>query len=271
MQNIDPIWLAEPASIIALMVGIILYWRFKRRFAVAVLLYSLLAYSAAILVKGIFQEATFSDFRGIVGQNNHAALGLYYGLQTVLLEVGAAYLVARFAVSRGKMKAQDAEGYGIGLAFWENAVLIGILNLVNLSADYAILSVGGNNSSIAQTVYNAISTSQPSLFWPPAEALPFIGYALLERVTSLLFHFSWGLLCLFAAYYRRVGLFLLALPMGLLDFLVPFEPVLGVGRFEAIIFVLGLIVLGLTLLVTRGIRTQLAKEKQAAAAAKPAV
>ncbi|MHB8566526.1 MAG: YhfC family glutamic-type intramembrane protease [Nitrososphaerales archaeon] len=242
----------EPASFIILMVGLVLYWHFKRRFTGRVLLYSLLAYSGAIIAKVIFQDATITQFVHLVGAGNRFALGWYYGLQTTFFEVGGAYFIARFAVSRKKLQASDAEGYGIGLAFWENAILIGVLGLVNLAADYTILAVGGN-SKIAETVYNALNTSEPQLFYSPLQSLPFICYAILERVTSLLFHFCWGLLCLLAAYYNRRRLFLFALPLGLLDFFVPYEPVLGIASFELLIFVLGLCALVLTLIVTRDI------------------
>ena len=40
------------------------------------------------------------------------------GLQTVVFEVAGAFLVARFAISRGEMKRNDAVAYGLGLAFW---------------------------------------------------------------------------------------------------------------------------------------------------------
>ena len=73
----------------------------------------------------------------------------------------------------------------------------------------------------------------------------------------MIFHFSWGLLCVFAAYYKRKKYLFIALPMGLLDFLVPFEPRFGVPLFEATIFGLALIALGVTLLVTQDIRKQL--------------
>jgi len=49
----------------------------------------------------------------------------------------------------------------------------------------------------------------------------------------------------------------IALPMGLLDFLVPFEPRFGIPLFERTIFVLALIALGVTPWVTQDIRKQL--------------
>lgn len=67
-------------------------------------------------------------------------VGLYYGLQTVVFEVGLAFVVARYAVSRGKLGKNDAEAFGLGFGFWENAILLGAFSLVNLLAYYFILS-----------------------------------------------------------------------------------------------------------------------------------
>ena len=232
-----------------------IYWRLKRRFSGAALLFSLIAYFGAIIVKEIVQYATYkpllaSPYHGDV------ALGLYFGLQTVFFEVGGAYLIARVAISRAKMKAEDADGYGIGLAFWENGVLLGALTLVNLISDYAILSLG-SGSSVAQLVYNALATSTPSYFDPPIKALPLIGFGFMERVSSLLFHFSWGYLCLLAAAFKRRHLFFVALPMGLLDFLVPFASVIGIALFETILSVLGISVTLLTWQITKDLRTRM--------------
>jgi hypothetical protein len=52
---------------------------------------------------------------------------------------------------------------------------------------------------------------------------------------------------------------LLALPMGLVDFSVPFAGILGTFAFEVLIFVLGLGCLGLVLLATKAERAVLEK------------
>jgi hypothetical protein len=51
-----------------------------------------------------------------------------------VFEVCLAYLVAWYVVSHGMLERKDAEAYGAGLAFWENAVLLGILSLISLVA-----------------------------------------------------------------------------------------------------------------------------------------
>lgn len=252
-QNFDPIWLAQPAIVISFMVALVLYWRKRRTFTGYALALSFLAYFAAIAVKVVFQDFTISSFTDIMGKGNDFAFGWYYGLQTSFLEVGGGYVVAKIAISKKWLQPKDAEGYGLGLAFWENAILLGALSLFSLALNYAFFAVAGN-SSVAQNALNTLKTSQPALFLSPLHALPGLGYGILERITSLLFHFSWGVLVLFAAAYHRKGLFLLALPMGLLDFFVPFEPVLGIAVFELFIFILGLIALLLTWRVTQRTR-----------------
>lgn len=252
-QNFDPIWLAQPAIVITFMVTLVLYWRKKREFTGYALALSFLAYFAAIATKVVFQDLTINSFTNMVGKGNYFAFGWYYGLQTCFLEVGGAYVVARIAISKKWLQPKDAEGYGLSLAFWENAILLGALSLFSLALNYAFFAVAGS-SSVAQNALNTLKTSQPALFLPPLQALPLMGYGILERITSLLFHFSWGVLALFAAAYHRRDIFLLALPMGLLDFFVPFEPVLGIAVFELFIFILGLIAIFLTWHITQKMR-----------------
>src|SRR5208283_3554811 len=86
-------------------------------------------------------------------------LGVYFGLQTVFFEVGLAYLVVWYVVSHGMLEKKDAEAYGAGLAFWENAVLLGILSLISLVAYYSILS---SNTPLAQTLYGQLNKNAPS-------------------------------------------------------------------------------------------------------------
>ncbi len=249
MQNIDPVYFLQPIGTIAFSAALIIYWRIKRNFTRSILVYSILAYAGAIVLKVVLQALTYGVFATRF-PNNPSALGAYFGIQTILFEVGGGFLVARWAVSRGKLSAKDAEGYGLGLAFWENAGYVGVLGLFSLISIYLTLASG----QVTQEFYSALISTRPELFEPPSVALPLVGYGLLERVTSLLFHFSWGYLCLLAACLHKERYFLLALPMGLLDFFVPFAPSLGIPVFEMFIFLLGLGTLGLTLLVTRSIR-----------------
>jgi len=256
LQNIDPIWFLQPAAFIGISLGLIFYWRRYRRFSGAALFFSFVAYFTAIALKAVVQLLTINSFEASFGQNNEVALGLYFGVQTVFFEVGLAYVFAHLAMSRTKMWAADAEGYGLGLAFWENGIYVGALLLINLISYYLIFSSLGG-TGLAQQLYATLSKAEPSLFYAPLESLPLLGFSILERITSLIFHFSWGLLCIFAAYYKRKKYLFIALPMGLLDFLVPFEPRFGILFFELMIFILALIALGVTLRVTQDIRKQL--------------
>ena len=257
-QNIDPIWFLQPLSFLALSVGTVLFWSLKRkRLPAVLLLYSLIAYAGAIAVKVIFQQITYGPLTASSYGQNDYVLGFYFGLQTSILEVGGAYLVARFAVRRNKkFRATDAEGYGISLGFWENGMLLGALSLVSLIADYAILSAA-SGSSIAQTVYSALLAKAPAYFETPAQAVPTIALSILERVSSLLFHFSWGYLCFLAAFFNNKRLFYIALPMGMIDFTVPFGGALGGPLFETMLFILTLITVFVAWFMTKNIRSQL--------------
>ena len=247
VQNIDPVYFLTPLIVVGFSAGLVLYWRLTRRFSPWVLLLSLLAYAGAIAIKVVFQALTLNPFLAVSG-GDAVALGAYYGLQTVVFEVGGAFLVARYAFKRGKIAARDAEGYGIGLAFWENGVLLGGSLLLDYLLFFLVRSGGG---SAAQQLYGILTKDSPALFYPPSAALPIIGYAVLERVSSLFVHFSWGVLCVLAVAYRRKLFLWLALPMGLIDFLPPFAGGIGAAAFEGIVFAVSLLCLTVALASTR--------------------
>lgn len=252
MQNIDPLYFITPIAVIAFSYGLVIYWHFKRSFSKWALVYSLLAYAGAIAAKYIVQIPTIGAVEASFG-SDPAVLGLYYGIQTALFEVGGAFLVAYYAVSRGHFKAKDAEGFGLGLAFWENGVLIALPLILNYIVYYAILSSPG--STAASALYPILLKDDPGLFFGPSGALPLIGYAILERITSLVAHFSWGYLAVLSALYRKKVFLAIALPIGfLVDFLTPFSKILGTGLFEVIIFLVALAGLIVTLLVSSGLR-----------------
>lgn len=137
-MEIDPIYFVSPLSVIAFSSGLVIYWHLKRKLTVWTFLYSLTAYAGAIALKYAVQIPTIEAFESAAGSNPFA-LGFYYGSQTALFEVGGAFLLALIAVSRGKFTADDAEGYGFGLAFWENAILFAIPLLIAYIAYYALL------------------------------------------------------------------------------------------------------------------------------------
>jgi len=232
MENIHVLAFLSPIVMIAFSVGLVLYWKFKKRFTAYTLFLSLVAFAGAIALKTVFQLFTAQLFYDAVG-GSPFAMGIYVGLQTVIFEVGGAYVAAKFAFSSGKLRADDAESYGLGLAFWENGVLIGGLLLLNYISYYVILAGGGSS---AQQLFDTLSTSLPFLFSSPSVILPTVGLAVLERISSLLVHFSWGLLCVFAVVFKRKRLLYLALPMGLVDFLVPYAGSIGSLNFEILTF-----------------------------------
>ncbi|NLF87433.1 YhfC family intramembrane metalloprotease [Candidatus Bathyarchaeota archaeon] len=233
MQNINPIFILQPVIVITLCSLLMVYWYRKHRFHGMIWLYTLIAYGGAIAAKYALQLPTI----GLVIGSGEAALGLYYGVQTVVFEVGFAYLVAYLAFKRGSLDRRDAEAFGSGLGFWENVGFLSALSLVNLIAYYAILSGG---SSLATTLYEQLSTNAPSLFASDVEALGLVGIGVLERISSLLVHVAWGYLCVMAVIYRKKALFAIALPMGLIDFLVPFASA-NVLVFEVAFFALAVV------------------------------
>jgi hypothetical protein len=249
MPNIDILYVIQPVIVIAIASLLMLYWYRKRRFHATVFLYSLIAYGAAIALKYAVQIPTIDAVTNYFGAHS-VGLGVYYGLQTVFFEVGLAFLVAWFAVRRGALEKKDAEAYGSGLAFWENAVLLGIFSLINLISYYSILST---NTSLAQTLYDQLNANAPQLFAPAAEALRSVALGVMERTSSIIIHLAWGYLCFMAAYYHRRRLFLIALPMGFIDFLLPFAQN-AIVLFEAVIFALSAISVLIASYVTRDIR-----------------
>ena len=237
MQNIDPLFILQPVIVIVLCTALLLFWYRRRRFHWMALVYSLVAYSVAIALKYAVQIPTINAVTGYFGSAS-VGLGVYYGLQTAFFEVGLAYLVARYVVSHGLLERKDAEAYGSGLAFWENAGFLGVLSLINLVAYYSILS---SNTSLAQTVYDLLMKNEPGLFASASQALGSVALGTLERISSILMHFAWGYLCFMAVILNKRRLFLTALPMGFIDFLVPFASSIGIVVFEAVVFALAVL------------------------------
>jgi hypothetical protein len=245
MENIDPVLLIEPMAYVAISAGLVAYWRLRRRFKVIVLVFALGAYAGAIALKEVVQAftagAVISAFGSASWQN-----GLYLGAQTSVFEVGLAYLVARYAISRKRMEGADAEAYGVSLAFWENGILIGALTLFELAAVYLMIAEGLIPASVYQTLVN----SSPSLFYPPQQLAFPMALGVLERISSLLAHFAWGYLCVLAVWMRRRTYLAVALPMGLVDALVPFAQQVPLWAFEGLLFLISLGFFALAWMIT---------------------
>ncbi|MDG7007143.1 MAG: YhfC family intramembrane metalloprotease [Nitrososphaerota archaeon] len=250
MQNIDPLYFLTPLVVIGFSFGLVAYLWAKKRFSWWVLVSSLIAYAGAIALKVVLQGATYQPFDAAVG-GNPVDLGMYFGLQTVAFEVGGAFLVARYAVARRKIGGRDAAGYGAGLAMWENGVLIGGSLLLDYAVYYSVLGSGGAQAS---QLFDDLTKASPALFYQASTALPVIGYAVLERVSSLMVHLAWGYLAVMAAVTRRKGYLGVALPMGLVDIFVPLSGSIGVGWSEALFFASGVACLAVAFAATAGTR-----------------
>ncbi len=247
-ENINPVYFLSPLAPIIFSFVLIFYWRARRSFRWVVLIYALLAYGFAIIAKSIFQALTAAYIIGSFGSAS-IITGLYYGLQTSFLEVGLAYIVARYALRREIFVESDAESYGLSLSFWENGVLLGIFSLVSILSTYLAIAYGG--PAVSQTISNEIMKAQPSLFSSTISALPSIGFSILERTSSLLAHFAWGFLVIVSITRKKPVYFFTALPMGLMDALVPFAGTLGIPIFEATVFLLSLLFLSIALYVRK--------------------
>jgi hypothetical protein len=235
MQNIDPVVFIEPVLAIVMSVVAIAYWRRQRGFRGMLFVLSLVAYSAAIAAKEVIQVFTLGAATKSFGSMS-VGLGLYYGLQTVFLEVGLAYVLAVYGARRRGLKSSDGVGFGLSLAFWENGVLLGAFPLLNLGLVYLLIASG---SGAGQAIYTSISAAQPAYFLPPFSLLPSALLGTLERLSSMLAHVAWGVLCVLAAVTGRRRYLGYALPMGMLDALVPFAS-LNVTLFEVVVFLLSL-------------------------------
>jgi len=244
--------MVQPAVVIVVSTLLLVYWHRRRRFDLVVLGYSFVAYAVAIALKYAVQLPTIDAVTNYFGQQS-IGLGVYYGAQTAFFEVGMAYLLASYAIGNRKLGMKDAEGYGAGLAFWENAALLGVLPLINYIAYYAILST---NTSLSQTVYDLLRQNSPGLFDPASQALASIALGSLERFSSILIHFAWGYLCMMAAVYSKRRLFLIALPIGFVDFLVPFANTTGIVVFEGMVFTFGVVAVLVAWQAVKHVRVQ---------------
>jgi uncharacterized membrane protein YhfC len=93
----------------------------------------------------------------------------------------------------------------------------------------------------------------PQLFASNQEALGLVALGVIERTSSLIIHFAWGYLCFMAAYHRKPLLFLIALPMGLIDFFVPFATS-SIILFEVLFMALALASVLIAWFITKDLR-----------------
>ena len=107
--------------------------------------------------------------------------------------------------------------------------------------------------------------SGPDALWPAGKhisglldpaglALGLVSLGIMERISSILLHSAWGYLCFVAALSHKVRFLLVALPMGFVDFLVPFAPALNLPVYEAIVMAIAVLSVFLAWFVTRPFR-----------------
>lgn len=253
--NINPIYFVSPVVIILITAALLFYYRKKGKLPLIILGYSFLAYFGAIALKEVVQIPTYSY---VVGSPPWV-LGLYFGLQTVVFEIGLAYLIAVFVVSRKSLRIEHAQGYGAALAFWENGILLGAITLVNLIVAYVIIAVGP--AAAAHAIYSSMFASEPALFNQVSlPVLLSILLGMLERVSSIILHFAWGYLVVVAAVLKKKKYLLIALPMGLVDVLVPYASTMPLWVFESMVFVISIVALAIALKVKKDISKSTARK-----------
>lgn len=251
VSNINLVYIVQPLVVTIASLILVLYCYSRKTFTKWVFVYTIIAYFLAIAIKMVFQYFTAQY---VASAGNLYYEGIYLGLQTVILEIGLAYLFAKHAISRKRISASNASAYGVGLAFWENGVLLGALSIFNIIVIYITIASGGPASTV---LYSKLLTTQPGLFASTSVALSSIGLGILERASSLIIHFAWGYLVVLAAFYKKRKYLAVALPMGLVDFLVVFAKSIGLVKFEFIIF--GIALASLAVAIYSGISTRRTK------------
>lgn len=245
VANINPVYFLEPAGSIAIVLVLLILYR-KKGLTVAVLFLAALSYFGAIAAKSILQYFTFPWMENLFGYPS-TPTAAYFGAQTAAFEIFGAYLVARHW--KAHIRQKNAEAYGLSLAFMENAILVGGLALINLTANYLVIASG--QTSLAQYVHDKLMASNPALFYGTFSALPIVGYSVVERTSSLILHYSWGFLAVTSVSTGKLRYLLVALPFGFVDALVPYSSAMGIPVFEATVFAISIIALAIALMVRK--------------------
>lgn len=246
-MEIDPLFFLQPLLSLGITGAVGVYWWRKHGFRGMVLLLSFGAYWLAIALKALLQVVTAAPAAQALGSTS-VAFGLYLGIQTVIFEVGLAYAFAVYGARKLGLATKDGVPFGLGLAFWENGVYLGLFYFVQLLVIYAAL-IGSTSS--ASPFYSQLLSRSPALFYGPVQALPLVVYSAMERVSSLMAHAAWGILTVCAAVTGRKTFLAVALPMGLLDVLAPLQ--IPLALFEPIVFVISLALLLIAVLLTRSL------------------
>lgn len=235
-ENINAIVILSPTASLAISLSLLVYMVRVGRLGRAVFGYAMVAYFIAIGGKIVLQSFT-SHYTTPSPDFSNTLLGLYYGLQTSFFEIGFAYLFAMIITRRG-YNVRYAGGYGISLSFAENGLLLGLFSLIQLVSIYMIIFLGID--PLSNMLSEELRKRNPELFLSTTEILPLVGLSIVERISSILAHYSWGVLVFLAAVMRRPRYFAIAFPMGFIDSLVPFSRIAGLYLVELIVFILAL-------------------------------
>ena len=169
-------------ALISIFIGIIPLFLVKRDWKV--ILIAGVAYILAILGKDIIQLAFVSFFL-----TPQIPTYIAYGILTTIFEPGFAYLFSRFI-------KENPKTYGIGLAFWENAILLGLLEL-----PYAFIET--------------TTTVLPLLLY-------LIIIKIMDRTSSLLLHYSWGISAYYSFWRKELKYIFTVAPLGMVDSLTAY-------------------------------------------------
>lgn len=229
LNQLDLLYLIQPLSVIIITSLLLIVYIQKKTLTISVFSASIVAYFIAIAGKSAISSA-------LVLTNHYPtdpyALGLLYGLETSLLEVGLAYLVVWKLQERNTIKALEAPAYGACLAFWENGILLGLLAIPGL---IVVINNGGSGLPSGSA----------------SDVLGLVALGTLERISSIIFHFSWGILTVIAATSKKLKYLVVALPMGFIDFLVAFASSMSIVAFELIVFIFAVLCLLIAYTMTK--------------------
>jgi hypothetical protein len=167
-------------ALISIFIGIIPLFLVKRDWKVILIAGG--AYILAIIGKDIIKLAFLSFFL-----TPQIPTYIAYGILTTTFEPGLAYLFSRFI-------KENPKTYGIGLAFWENAIFVGLLEL-----PYA---------------FTATTTTVLSSY--------FVAIKIMDRTSSLLIHYCWGVSAYYSSWRKELKYIISVAPLGMVDSLAAY-------------------------------------------------
>lgn len=184
-------------SIIPILVGVLPLFFVKRDIQAFVL--AAAAYFTAIIVKVVIQYSFLSFF-----EKPQIPTYLAYGALTATTEPGFAYVFARLVKG-------DSQVYGVALAFWENAVVAGFLLL-----PYAFVL---NYTVVLATLLQVIIIK------------------IVDRTSSLLLHYSWGVTACLSHRKNNIKYILVTAPFGFVDSIVAYAHLNNLSLWSMFILV----------------------------------